>query len=121
MDTNSYSFMPRFNCSYYFTVTDSNECVYSSSPFHYSLLANEIQSMNVFPNPTSNYLKVTFNNPKNQLVKLSLMNNNGKMIDQFITQGGELDINISQYPAGSYYINFTSNKQQTTNKIILNK
>ena len=49
------------------------------------------------------------------------MNNNGKMIDQFITQGGELDINISQYPAGSYYINFTSNKQQTTNKIILNK
>ena len=64
-------------------------------------------------------------------MRLDLFNNMGIKLDEFLTKESELDIDLSKYPSGIYYINFDSSnsikgcieekKQVVTNKIILNK
>ena len=82
------------------------------------------------PNPTKGLTNVKFENTKNQFVKLELINSSGTKLDEFLTKDKQLDLDMSKYPSGTYYIHFDSDnvqgcveekKQVITNKIILNK
>ena len=74
---------------------------------------------------------VSFNNPMNQFVKLQLINNNGTILNEFITTNNQLSIDLTHYSSGTYYLFFNPENlesgcnlneiQRNSTKIILNK
>ena len=131
MQEDSYSFSPKFDCSYFIIVESDFGCIDTSSIYYYSENAKKIGNINTNPNPTSNIVNAQFDNPKNQNVKLELINSNGIKLDEFFTINDNLDIDLSKYPSGTYYLYFNSKDavqgcrleevQKISSKIILNK
>jgi len=130
MEEGATTFMPRFDCSYFIVVSD-NACIDTSEIYSYGANAARIGSFITSPNPTSGLVNVKFDNPKNQFVMFKLISNNGSKLDEFITVENNLNIDLSNYPSGSYYLYFNSEdatqgcrleevKRKST-KIILNK
>ena len=107
MAENSASFEPTFDCSY-FIIVNSNGCSYTSPVYYYSSEAKSIGKLSTSPNPSDGVVKVKFENNKNQFVKLQLINNNGYLLDEFLTTKNELEIDLSSYPAGTYHVSFNS-------------
>ena len=131
MEEDASSFSPTFECSYFIIVSDENECVDTSKTYYYGANASRIGSLITSPNPTSGLINVKFENPKHQFVMLELISNNGSKLDEFITVDDNLNIDLSQYQSGTYYLYFNSEdetqgcrleeKQKISTKIILNK
>ena len=131
MESNSATFTPTFDCSYFTVVEDENGCVDTSETYYFGATAKRIGSLTTSPNPTRGLINVKFENSKNQFVKLELVNSKGVKLDEFISKDSQMNIDISKYPSGTYYIHFNSKdnvqgciKQEAqiiTNKIILNK
>ena len=130
MKEDATSFKPTFDCSYFIVVSD-NGCTDTSEIYAYGENAARIGSFITSPNPTTGLINVKFDNPKNQFVMLELISNNGSKLDEFITIDNNLDIDLSKYPSGSYYLYFNSEDavqgcrleevQKLSTKIILNK
>ena len=130
MEEGATTFMPRFDCSY-FIVVSHNACIDTSEIYSYGANAARIGSFITSPNPTSGLVNVKFDNPKNQFVMFELISNNGSKLDEFITVENNLNIDLSNYPSGSYYLYFNSEDatqgcrleevQKVSTKIILNK
>jgi regulation of enolase protein 1 (concanavalin A-like superfamily) len=130
MEEESSAFMPRFDCSY-FIVVSNNGCIDTSETYYYGANAARIGSIITSPNPTSGLINVKFENSKNQFVMFELISNNGSKLDEFITVEDNLNIDLSKYPSGSYYLYFNSEDrvqgcileevQKVSTKIILNK
>jgi hypothetical protein len=130
METNASSFTPTFDCSY-FIVVSHNGCVDTSAIYNYGENAARIGSFTTSPNPTSGVINVKFENSKNQFVMFDLISNNGTKLDEFITIEDNLNIDLSKYPSGTYYLYFNSEDavqgcrleevQKISTKIILNK
>ena len=131
MEEQSSSFKPTFDCSYFIIYEDDFGCIDTSSIYYYSENAKRIGTIITSPNPTSNIVKAKFDNPKNQNVKLELINSNGIKLDEFFTTYDNLEIDLSKYPSGTYYLYFNSEDalqgckleelQKISSKIILNK
>ena len=130
MKENASSFSPTFDCSYFIVVSD-NGCADTSEIYAYGENAARIGSFTTSPNPTTGLINVKFDNSKSQFVMLELISNNGSKLDEFITIDNNLDIDLSKYPSGTYYLYFNSEdavqgcrleqKQKVSTKIILNK
>jgi hypothetical protein len=130
MDEGVTTFMPRFDCSYFIVVND-NGCTDTSETYSYGANAARIGSFVTSPNPTTGFVNVKFDNPKSQFVMFELISNNGSKLDEFITVENNLNIDLSNYPSGSYYLYFNSEDavqgcrledvQKVSTKIILNK
>ena len=124
------SFNPTFDCSYFIVVND-NGCIDTSETYSYGANTTRIGSFVTSPNPTSGLINVKFENSKNQFVMFELISNNGSKLDEFITIEDNLNIDLSKYPSGSYYLYFNSEDavqgcrleevQKLSTKIILNK
>ena len=130
MEEDAPSFNPTFDCSYFIIVSD-NGCTDTSEIYAYGENAARIGSFTTSPNPTTGLINVKFDNPKSQFVMLELISNNGSKLDEFITIDNSLNIDLSKYPSGSYYLYFNSEDavqgcrleevQKLSTKIILNK
>ena len=130
MEEGTTTFTPTFDCSYFIVVSD-NGCTDTSAIYSYGASAARIGSFTTSPNPTSGLINVKFENSKNQFVMLELISNNGSKLDEFITIEDNLNIDLSKYPSGSYYLYFNSEDavqgcrleevQKVSTKIILNK
>ena len=130
MEEDAPSFNPTFDCSYFIIVSD-NGCTDTSEIYAYGENAARIGSFITSPNPTTGLINVKFDNSKNQFVMVELISNNGSKLDEFITIENNLDIDLSKYPSGSYYLYFNSEDavqgcrleevQKLSTKIILNK
>ena len=131
MEENTSSFSPTFDCSYFIVVSDENGCIDTSETYYYGANASRIGSFITSPNPTSGLINVKFDNSKNQFVMLELISSNGSKLDEFITVDNNLNIDLSKYPSGTYYLYFNSEdavqgcalekRQKISTKIILNK
>ena len=130
MQDSSETFSPRFDCSYFIVVEDDLGCKDTSLTYYYSSLAHRIGDMTAYPNPTKDLVTLEFVNDKNQFVIIDLIDNNGIVLEKFKTTYNKLDINLSRYPPGVYYIYFDSTKntegclnepkEKKLTKIILN-
>ena len=119
-----------FYCCYFIVVEDDNGCTDTSEIYSYGANAAKIGSFVTSPNPSSGLINVKFENSKNQFVIFELISNNGSKLDEFITIENTLDIDLSKYPSGSYYLYFDSEDavqgcrleevQKISTKIILN-
>ena len=131
MEENTSSFSPTFECSYFIVVSDENGCIDTSETYYYGANVSRIGSFITSPNPTSGLINVKFDNSKNQFVMLELISSNGSKLDEFITVDNNLNIDLSKYPSGTYYLYFNSEDaaqgcalekgQKISTKIILNK
>ena len=98
MKEGSNYYKPRFDCSYFIIVEDSNGCIDTSTVYFYGANASNIGSLLTSPNPTNGLVNVKFNNFNNQFVKIELISNNGTKLGEFITVDNNLDIDLSKYP-----------------------
>ena len=133
MKSNSANFTPMFDCSYFITTEDENGCVDTSEIYLYGATASRIGNPETYPNPTDGKINIQFENTKNQLVKFNLVDGSGITVAEYITSDNQMEIDISKYPSGTYYLYFNSENnergrgcnnektQRKTNKIILNK
>jgi hypothetical protein len=131
MDEDTSSFSPIFDCSYFIIFEDEIGCIDTSDIYSYGANAARIGSFTASPNPTSGQINISFENNKNQFVMLELLKNDGTRLDEFITIENNIDIDLSQYASGTYYLNFNSKDaiqgcrleevQKLSTKIILNK
>ena len=112
MEEDASAFTPTFECTYFIVVGDDNGCTDTSETYYFGANAARIGALTTSPNPTSGRVNVHFQNPRNQFVYLHLMNSNGVKLDDFITKNTELDIDISKYPSGIYYLHFNSSDSQ---------
>ena len=121
------SFGPRFDCNYILVTTTSDGCVDTTDVFFFAEFAGQIYDLKVSPNPTRDRLNIKYVNERNQFVRIYLANSNGVVLDEFISSDNEMNIDISKYPSGVYYVYFSSEEhcsseeQQISRKIILNK
>ena len=130
MKEESSTYKPTFDCSYFIVVEDMG-CTDTSEIYSYGENAARIGSFITSPNPTTGLINVKFDNPKNQFVMLEIISNNGSKLDEFITIENNLDVDLSKYPSGTYYLYFDSEDavqgcrleevQKISTKIILNK
>lgn len=67
-----------------------------------SVPENEI-TFNIYPNPASDFVKLTAVN--SQLSKARVYNSLGMLIDEIELDSDEVEINISNYVAGTYFVN----------------
>lgn len=82
------------------------------------LLTNE--EVRVFPNPTSDYIRVEMNLQRPQGVNIYLTDVSGKLINMTNRSNfanGSIEIDVQAVPAGTYFLNITSEAGIRTEKI----
>ncbi len=81
------------------------------------LSVEEDQSIeiNLYPNPTSNY--VSIDNNTNNLNNVSVLNSSGSLIDSFPIDSKNMTIDLKSYDSGMYYFVFDSNKSKVVKKL----
>lgn len=70
----------------------------------------------IFPNPANNYIKVSGNN----INTISIYNCLGALVDRFVVENNNIEINTSNYNTGIYFINIQQNDGvSSTNKLVV--
>jgi hypothetical protein len=84
-----------------------------------------INSLNISPNPASDFIMVRAYNDKNQQIQLGLSDMTGKNLfkETFIAQKGNLEksIDISAFNSGMYFLTMQSAEGKVTQKVIVRK
>ena len=81
-------------------------------------------SLNVFPNPASSVVNVSFVGPVNEEISLDIYDLNGRkinsIIDNEISNGKfyNITLDVSTYPLGTYLVVMTSNSVNKVSKFI---
>jgi hypothetical protein len=121
------NFGPRFDCNYILVTTTEDGCIDTTDVYFFAEFAGQIYDLKVSPNPTRGLINIKYVNERNQFVRIYFANSNGVVLDEFISSENEMNVDISNYPSGIYYVYFSSEEhcssaeQQITRKIILNK
>jgi hypothetical protein len=81
----------------------------------------ETIAVDLYPNPTQSKVKVTFATEKYSALLVS--NAEGRMLNTIRLKGqdNEIEIDLSQYPTGIYFINLRGERESITKKVIYNK
>lgn len=79
-----------------------------------------INGLSIYPNPTNNLVNIVSNEPINSF---DIRNLGGQILESKIVNSVSniIQINLSYYPNGIYFINVNTDKNSITSKIILNK
>lgn len=93
----------------------------SSSDQEYSQSNIDIQ---LFPNPTSDFLNIDLNNVFG-VSQISIFDGKGGQIDSFKTENNSslnhrIQLNISNYPSGSYFVYISNMRFNKTKKVVKN-
>jgi hypothetical protein len=109
------------------TITGSNNTITQGfhQPYYIITRIEKVASIeldvNVFPNPTTKFITVATSLPANTDAELLLLNMEGKELKriQLRSENENILLDLSNYPAGNYFLNIISpsNKTQQTYKI----
>lgn len=77
-------------------------------------------SLNLYPNPTNDYVNVSFLDESYNLVIYDILGREMKRIDKNEIINNNLKINISNYPKGMYLFVFEQNDKKVLKKLIKN-
>jgi len=58
----------------------------------------------VFPNPAVDRLSLEWDLPANNPVRIEVRTIHGQLIDQFVNRGPRMELNVQNYPAGTYIL-----------------
>ena len=117
---------PQTNGNYWLLVTDSDSCI--SDTVFYNLLSSniydiQINSFNIYPNPSRDIFNVTFVSEEVQNLEISIINVVGEVVytadlDQFVGQFTK-EVSLATYPKGVYFLEITTDKGVINKKLIL--
>ena len=117
---------PQTNGNYWLLVTDSDSCI-SDTVFYNFLSSNiydiQINSFNIYPNPTRDIFNVSFVSEEVQNLSISIINVVGEVVytadlDQFVGQFTK-EVSLATYPKGIYFLEITTDKGVINKKLIL--
>jgi hypothetical protein len=109
------------NGNYWVTVTDQNGCSSTSNVFEYLsaglpvVSAPEIQ---VYPNPTSGIFSVAVSRG---LFKVVVLDMNGKVLERYKELDEKVNIDLTSYADGVYWLEVFTEDTRFVQKIVLNK
>ena len=78
---------------------------------------NETSSFNVYPNPASDFVKVTTVNGQQSTVKV--YNTLGMLVEEIEINSNETEINVSDYNPGIYFFSIQTENGNVTKKIVV--
>ena len=78
---------------------------------------NETSSFNVYPNPASDFVKVTTVNGQQSTVRI--YNILGMLVEEIEINSNETEINVSDYNPGVYFFNIQTENGNVTKKIVV--
>lgn len=61
-----------------------------------------VANVSVYPNPANDYIKLSATSSKQSVVKI--YNALGMLVDEYEMNSGEIEINVSDYNSGIYFI-----------------
>lgn len=106
-------------------VTDANNCKIEFGPFKIETIisVNEIDDLeylNVLPNPVSDHLFIDAKFENNKDLTISIINKLGLEVSSVQRRGIKIDevLNVSEYPAGLYFIVIKTEDQSVTRKFV---
>lgn len=79
-------------------------------------LNKEEEAIRVFPNPTTQMVYIQGNN----INRVEIISTNGQVLKTISTQEETLEIDLSSFPKGVYWLKINTPSQSTTKEIILN-
>ena len=108
--------------THYFTVAsvcENGESEQSES-FEFTLIGESIDELNsnieIYPNPAEDFVKVT----GSRISSVKVYNYLGILIDEIEANSDELEINISSYNSGVYFVEIKTDKENSIIRIIKN-
>ena len=115
---------PVFHVSAQLEPLSVNALVLKAAPTSVSEIIPSAFNLNVFPNPNSGQLNIEFNSQESNLLEIELFNGNGqKLAIQPVTQSffgkNHIEIDLSKYTSGLYWITVRTGRYNETRKIIL--
>ena len=70
------------------------------------------------PNPTSNTVRILFDNKDNEVIKSKIFSVNGTIVKQFNFTESPKEIQLESFPTGLYFVQFIINNITITKKLI---
>lgn len=106
---NATDLVPFVPIAFYRLKIIGNSGSYSYSPIIKIMsIANQDHSINVYPNPSNDFLNLVFNTSENEEAKIQVFNQKGQIVltqDVMVKIGkNKLSINIAQLTSGSYFL-----------------
>ena len=127
-DTINIGLLPAGTYELIYTLIDINHYGARYLPETYSIefvvsLSSEVQEVKIkefelYPNPCDSYVNIVFSNIDNEIKHIQLFDIVGKMIYEKNVNQNSLQINMSSYNQGIYFIRITNNKNEYKYKII---
>ena len=77
----------------------------------------EEKNISIYPNPAKDFVKVSTVNGQQSTVRV--YNTLGMLIEEFEMSSEEMEINLSDYSSGIYFINISNEEFNTTKKIVV--
>jgi hypothetical protein len=80
------------------------------------------KTFHIFPNPTSNYANIIYNSSKPEKANLRITDLTGRTLEEKALNANvgenKYRVDVSNYPAGTYLINYTSPESVKTEKLV---
>lgn len=73
-----------------------------------------------YPNPTNGKVKAIIPNSSNSFVEIQLCDVNGRVLEKILVNGEAMEIDLTKYPEGLYFLKYFINEQEYHSRIIRN-
>jgi hypothetical protein len=85
--------------------------------FEVSIEENETENIKVYPNPAEDFVELSA--LSGQLSAVKIYNCLGMMVEKIEVNADEVEIKVTDYKPGVYFINIETNNSSVTKKIIV--
>ncbi|MFH2143696.1 MAG: T9SS type A sorting domain-containing protein [Bacteroidota bacterium] len=99
------------------TCTDTSACV---TIIGVGICENSIDnSLHIYPNPNDGFFTLEITNFENKTIDLFLVNNMGVEIENWILNENKVEINLSNYAKGIYFLQLETKNGRITKKLLI--
>lgn len=110
-----------FGSPYYNSILVKTDCEGNTEWNYESCMSPELDEVNIFPNPFSNYVNIHIPNlPEKSEVKIKLYNTVGKLVDNLVyNETDVIQVNTNKYAKGLYHCIIEVNGTVIANKKVV--
>ena len=98
-------------------ICDCDELSGLTFDFEYDAVNENEMNVNVYPNPAADYLTVNAEN----ISHITVINTLGQVVSDMKAEGNEVRVDVSQLPAGNYFVKVRTEGKIRTRKIAVGR